>query len=363
MSIQKRTWAEGSKPRYVARVRVGGRQRSKSFGTLREAQAWEREQQGRKPTGVRTDNKLMSVAVDAWSGHADGSTGVGRKHLVANLGLLADLRVADVDTDDVRAWRRQLSAGRPWADGAVLKSSTISTLTRHLSAFFNDCVARDQITRNPVLGARSGAGKVEGTADVVDPAKLMTTEQVGSLIRSADDEAVSVALELIATTGIRPNEMAGLRVNSVDLDGAVLHVREQAFGVYGEWDWKPLKSVKARRSIPLPSSTVARLRTHLDTHPDYSGGEPLFRTARDYQWSSAHFYRAFTRSADKAEISGQSPKSLRHFYASRLIRAGESVAVVQARLGHASPMVTLSVYTHLWEDAADTTRAAVEGMF
>ncbi|OPX06297.1 tyrosine-type recombinase/integrase, partial [Gordonia sp. i37] len=56
-------------------------------------------------------------------------------------------------------------------------------------------------------------------------------------------------------------------------------------------------------------------------------------------------------------------KSLRHFYASKLIRAGESVAVVQARLGHASPMVTLGTYTHLWEDAADTTRAAVDGLF
>ncbi|GAA2068497.1 tyrosine-type recombinase/integrase [Williamsia deligens] len=363
MSIQKRTWSEGKRPRYIARIRVGGKQRSKSFATLREARDWEQEQQGRKPAGSRTDNKIMSVAVESWSDQADGSTGVGRKHLHSNLGPLADMKVGNVDTDDVRAWRRVLVEGRPWADGQPFKSSTVSTLTRHLSAFFNDLVSRDQIARNPVLGARSGAGRVDGTAEVVDPAKLMTTDEVGALIRSADDDSVSVALELIATTGLRPNEMAGLRVNSVDFDAGTLHVQEQAAGLYGDWAWKPLKSVKARRSIPLPSSTVARLREHVEAHPDYAPGTPLFRTERGYQWSSAHFYRAFSKAADKAGVTGQSPKSLRHFYASRLIRAGESVAVVQARLGHASPMVTLSVYTHLWEDAGDTTRAAVEGLF
>ncbi|MDQ3095444.1 MAG: tyrosine-type recombinase/integrase, partial [Actinomycetota bacterium] len=51
---------------------------------------------------------------------------------------------------------------------------------------------------------------------------------------------------------------------------------------------------------------------------------------------------------------------LRHAYASALIVAGESVKVVQARLGHASAMVTLDVYGHLWPDSDDKTRAAVE---
>ncbi|GAC50204.1 hypothetical protein, partial [Gordonia aichiensis] len=63
MAILKRQWGENSKPRYEARVRVGGKSRSKSFPTRREAQEWEREQQGRKPIGKRADNRLMSVQV------------------------------------------------------------------------------------------------------------------------------------------------------------------------------------------------------------------------------------------------------------------------------------------------------------
>ena len=51
---------------------------------------------------------------------------------------------------------------------------------------------------------------------------------------------------------------------------------------------------------------------------------------------------------------------LRHYYASLLIRHGESVKVVQARLGHASAKETLDTYSHLWPDSDDSTRAAVD---
>ncbi|MGH9050971.1 MAG: tyrosine-type recombinase/integrase [Acidimicrobiia bacterium] len=52
--------------------------------------------------------------------------------------------------------------------------------------------------------------------------------------------------------------------------------------------------------------------------------------------------------------------ALRHYYASLLIRHGESVKVVQARLGHASAAETLDTYSHLWPDSVDSTRGAVD---
>ena len=54
---------------------------------------------------------------------------------------------------------------------------------------------------------------------------------------------------------------------------------------------------------------------------------------------------------------------LRHFYASLLIRHGESVKTVQSRLGHATAAETLDTYSHLWPDADDTTRTAVDSVF
>ena len=50
------------------------------------------------------------------------------------------------------------------------------------------------------------------------------------------------------------------------------------------------------------------------------------------------------------------------FYASLLIRHGESVKTVQARLGHASASETLDTYSHLWPDSDDRTRGAVDAV-
>ncbi len=43
-----------------------------------------------------------------------------------------------------------------------------------------------------------------------------------------------------------------------------------------------------------------------------------------------------------------------------LIRHGESVKVVQSRLGHASAAETLDTYSHLWPDSDDRTREAID---
>ena len=63
---------------------------------------------------------------------------------------------------------------------------------------------------------------------------------------------------------------------------------------------------------------------------------------------------------ERAGVESLHFHDLRHFYASLLINHGESVKVVQARLGHASASETLDTYAHLWPDNEDRTRAAVD---
>ena len=55
--------------------------------------------------------------------------------------------------------------------------------------------------------------------------------------------------------------------------------------------------------------------------------------------------------------------SLRHFYASALIAGGASVKQVQTVLGHASAVVTLRTYAHLWPGDDDRTRSIIDAVF
>lgn len=53
---------------------------------------------------------------------------------------------------------------------------------------------------------------------------------------------------------------------------------------------------------------------------------------------------------------------MRHYFASLLIRHGESVKTVQSRLGHASAVETLDTYAYLWPDSDDRTREAIDSV-
>ena len=83
-------------------------------------------------------------------------------------------------------------------------------------------------------------------------------------------------------------------------------------------------------------------------------GKPITRSTFGYQW----------RAAIKASglPDGTGFHALRHYYASLLIRHGESVKTVQARLGHASAVETLDTYSHLWPDSDDRTRDAIDSV-
>nr|WP_079125156.1 tyrosine-type recombinase/integrase [Streptomyces lushanensis] len=66
----------------------------------------------------------------------------------------------------------------------------------------------------------------------------------------------------------------------------------------------------------------------------------------------------------EAKLSkGTGPHALRNAYASLLIAAGESVRVVSERLGHANAAMTLNVYSHLFPESDQQTRAAVDQPF
>jgi integrase len=98
-------------------------------------------------------------------------------------------------------------------------------------------------------------------------------------------------------------------------------------------------------SCLFPQLVTDTLAAHLAAHPPPAGdAEPLLFTNT-------------TAAADAPRGTGF--HDLRHFYASLLIRHGESVKVVQARLGHAFAGEAINTYAHLWPDSDDRTRDAV----
>jgi integrase len=69
-----------------------------------------------------------------------------------------------------------------------------------------------------------------------------------------------------------------------------------------------------------------------------------------------HFYPALK----KAKIGKLRFHDLRHTYASLLIEQGENIKYIQNQLGHASPVVTLTVYAHLMKSVNQESALKLE---
>ena len=113
------------------------------------------------------------------------------------------------------------------------------------------------------------------------------------------------------------------------------------------------------RTIPVPQLVIDALADHLARYPTTDG--LVFRNSKGKPWGRRVFLEAFATIVRRARVPhGGTFHDLRHYYASLLIRHGDSVKTVQARLGHASAVETLNTYAHLWPDSDDRTREAVE---
>ncbi len=186
----------------------------------------------------------------------------------------------------------------------------------------------------------------------------MTLEAVQALTE-AMPERYRALVTLAAGTGLRQGEVFGLTVDRIDFLRRQLTVDRQLVTMPDRAPYlAPPKTQASVRVVPLPQVVVEAVAVHLATWPTDQSifttelGDPIRRTA-----FSERIWRPALK---RVGLSGVTMHGLRHFYASLLIRHGESVKTVQGRLGHASAAETLDTYSHLWPNSDDRTRAAVD---
>ncbi|HVM41754.1 MAG TPA: site-specific integrase [Acidimicrobiia bacterium] len=267
-----------------------------------------------------------------------------RNHVLPAFG---DWALTDLRPSDVQAWVR--------SRGETLAPASVEVAFRVLSGIMSAAEADGLVPRNPCRGVR--LPRVERA-----PVVPLSVVQVEAL-RAAMPPRLRAIVVLAAGTGLRHGECTGLTVDRVDFDARVVTVdRTLVTPVSGDAYLGPPKSRSSYRRVPMPDVVAAALRAHLARfEPGRHGllfttgaGRPIRRHRFGEVWRAAVVRAGLPRGIRFHE--------LRHFYASLLIQEGESVKVVQARLGHASATETLDIYAHLWPDDGNRTRAAVDGL-
>jgi integrase len=262
-----------------------------------------------------------------------------RRHILPSFGAQV---LDEVTAADVQSWVRSLNNS--------LAPASVRVITAHLRSLFNEAVRDGKVSASPVRHVRL-------PRDDRQPTRPPTVEQVRALLGALPVAHQSIGMVLTGT-GMRQGEVLGLTVDRVDFVNRLVHVdrqlaRDRSAGLFG-----PPKTRASMRTIPVTESLLAKVEGHIGFHGlgvadllFHHNGQPLARRRVSSIWAPA------AHAASLPPNTGM--HCLRHFYASLLIRAGCSVKVVQARLGHATASETLDTYAHLWSDDDEQTRESL----
>lgn len=335
--------------RWRARYRDdAGKEHAGHFTRKVDAQRWLDEKTAAIVTGQYVDPRAGRLTVreyaaqwraaQVWRPKTERRVDAAlRNHILPALG---DRALSSVRTSDVQGLVKALSA--------TMQPSSVRAVYSTVRSLFKAAAEDRFITASPCVRVRlPSAG-----SKVLEIPAVETVHAIGDALPARWRAVVFVAAGL----GLRPGEVFGLAVRDVDFLRRAVRVERQ---LDDSAQLVALKTDSSYRTIPLPEVVAVELSRHLaDHHGGCDGlvfggldGRPVKRNS---------FSKTWRRAVDRADAGGLRLHDLRHVYASALIAAGESVKTVQRRMGHSSAAVTLDLYTHLWPDSEEKTRAAVD---
>lgn len=275
----------------------------------------------RKPRGVETTESHL------------------RAHIIPELGQVP---LTQLDVRRVQEFVNKISPGRSgkMVENIVL---TLTGIIRHASKW-NKEVQHINVS------------------DLTMPAKekakpqFLSGQEIKTLIK-ASRGVLRTILIVLALTGMRINEVLGLRVEDVDFENRVIHVTKSAYnGKLGT-----PKSVASTADIPLSAVLAKELRKHLKSK--HFRENPLgvlfanrhLRPYSDNKLREKHL-RPLLKSLDMKAVGFH---AIRHGVASELINSGTPITAVRDQMRHSDVRVTLGIYGHV---IGNTQRKAVEGL-
>lgn len=180
------------------------------------------------------------------------------------------------------------------------------------------------------------------------PRKLPTVlshEEVARLLDAPAKDTVlglrdRAILVLIYGTGIRASECGSLREEDVDLANATIRVS----GKGGH-----------QRVLPLNSQVVEVLRVYCQARGEVKGSSSFFRSRSGQALSRGAIYERVRKYATQVKLAKRvSPHTLRHTFATHLVRADVNLVTIRDLLGHRQ-LTSTQVYLHV---TAEELRAA-----
>ena len=225
---------------------------------------------------------------------------------------------------DLREWLIDLGAEK-------LSENSRRRLISAVRGFYKFLMFEGHVTKNPA-------------EDLVAPQKgvylprFLNQAEIETLLAAPDTSTeaglrIRAILELMYASGLRVSEVVNLKINDVDIDSGIVTTTG--------------KGSKTRR-VPVGSSAVEWIKSYLAVRRKIENIaiDKMFVNSNGAPITRQSLYVSITDCADKCGLSGVSPHTLRHSFATHLVQNNADIRSVQQMLGHAD-ISTTQIYTHI----------------
>lgn len=237
----------------------------------------------------------------------------------------------------------QADIERMMGNAAHLSKSARHHIFITIDQIMKSAVINGLCSRNPCDGIKIKPDTTFKNIEVYKPEEL--THIIAHL-----DRPFGTAIAILLYTGIRSEEIMGLRWNDIDQKNRTITIRRVVTRV-AKGEFAPVETTKSDRirvityGDQLAEHLRAAPRTSIYVVPAVRGG---YMTPGSFRRQYDNFFKGLT-------VRRLSPHKLRHTYATYLIKGGAELRAVQTLLGHSSVKVT-EIYTHVNTD--DQRRAS-----
>ena len=221
-----------------------------------------------------------------------------------------------------------------------LKSNTIKRLLNVLNQIMAYAVRHKMIDHNPVSDAERP--RTEKDARIIS---VLTPDQIRAFLDATPIQKYKTLFMVAVMSGARQGEILGLKWSDVDFERKQLHINR----TYNHGRFFTPKTAVSKRAIDLAPAVIRELAAW-KLASGAQGDDLIFPSDRNreepmiYQTDALVYFKRALNAAGLHKIRFH---DLRHTYASLLIDQGENIKYIQSQLGHATPMMTLNVYSHL----------------
>lgn len=231
--------------------------------------------------------------------------------------------ILESDTEDLEKYLKYIKN---------LESTTVAHKITSIKSYFNYNIKRGIVSVNP-------ADKVSRPKLTKHLPEYLTEEEVGKLldveVKSPYDYRNKTILELLYSSGIRISELVNIKTSNYDSEECLIRIMGKG---------------SKERIVPLGDYAVNIMNDYMNNyrplinkkHTDY-----VFVNNRGDKISRQFIFKVIKKEALKKGIKKDiSPHTLRHTFATHLLKNGADLRIIQELLGHEN-ISTTQIYTHV----------------